>query len=55
MSTQEFRIVETGETTRDEVTADDAHCSGQTAHYRNHGPHDEAPGPWRLYGTSEYA
>ena len=52
---REFRIIETCETTRDALAADDAHCSGQTVHYRQHGPHDETPGPWRVYGTSEFA
>ena len=41
--TREYRIVETGETTRDELTADDAHYHGRTVHYRDHGPHDETP------------
>ena len=41
--TREYRIVETGETTRDELAADDAHCRGRTVHYRDHGPHDETP------------
>ena len=52
---RQFRIIETCETTRDALAADDAHCSGQTVHYREHGPHDEEPGPWRVYGTSEFA
>ena len=54
MTWREFRIVETGETTRDELAADDAYCRGATVHYRNHGPHDETPGPWRVYGTAPF-
>ena len=54
--TREYRIVETGETTRDELTADDAHCRGRSVHCRDHGPHDETPlGPWWIYGTVEFA
>ena len=55
---REFRIVDedgTATSTRDEIAADDAHCRGATVHYRDHGPHDEHPGPWRVYGTAEYA
>ena len=53
--TLEFRSVDTGETTRDAHAADDAHCRGTPVHYRDHGPHDETPGPWRVYGTGEFA
>ena len=50
---REFRIVDTGETTHDEIHADDAYCRGATVHYRDHGP-TESPGPWRVYGTADY-
>ena len=54
--TREHRILETGETTHDELTADDAHCRGQTVHYRDHGSHDETPlRPWRMYRAAEFA
>ena len=52
---REFRIVETGETTRDETAADDAFVWGYDVHYREHDPHDETPDPWRVYGTAEFA
>lgn len=53
-ATREYHLIETGGTTRDAVAADDAHCRGETVHYRDHGPHDETPGPWRVYGTANY-
>lgn len=53
MTGREYRLAETGETTRDELAADDAYCRGAIVHYRDRGPH-ETPGPWRVYGTSEY-
>ena len=54
---REYHIVGDGTatSTQDPVVADDAHCSGCTVHYREHGPYDETPGPWRVYATGEFA
>ena len=46
---REYRHVESGMRTRDELVADDWHCAGMTVHYR------DAGGPWKVYATGEYA
>ena len=51
---QEFRQAGEPDTvTRDELKADDWYLAGITVKYRDHGPHDESPGPWRAYGGGE--
>ena len=48
---QEFRQAgEPATVTRDELKADDWYLAGMAVEYRNHGPHDEFPGPWWAYG-----
>ncbi len=55
-SSQEFRKAGQPDTlTRDEVAADDWYVAGGAVEVRDHGPHDAHPGPWRVYGTGEYA
>ena len=50
---QEFRQAGEPDTvTRDELKADDWYLAGIAVEYRNHGPHDESPGPWRAYGDA---
>ena len=50
---QEFRQAGEPDTvTRDELKADDWYLAGLVVEYRNHGPHDEFPGPWRAYGDA---
>ena len=54
---KEYRIISDGieTSTRDETVADDAHCRGCTVRYREHGPYDESPGPWRSYASGAFA
>lgn len=48
---EEFRQAGKPETaTRNWVEADDWYLAGTPVEYRNHGPHDEFPGPWQDYG-----
>ena len=50
-SRHEFRQAGDPDTeTRDATRADDWHLAGMPVEYRNHGPHDEFPGPWQDYG-----
>lgn len=46
----EHHLVEHNEITRDALAADDAHCRGESIHYRN----DDPAGPGRVHGTGEY-
>lgn len=55
-SGREFRKAGRPDTeTRDTLQADDWHVASLAVEYRNHGPHDEFPGPWRVYGTGDWA